>query len=104
MKVIVVSFYEVKYGYTFAKLNAKVMRSDKKDSVATWSAVGMLAFGVGITTAGFIIPPSGEIHDSVLWVLGQTLLYSGSIFGITLYTNHKLGEIEETIANRLPKK
>ena len=73
------------------------MRSDKKDSVATWSAVGMLAFGVGITTAGFIIPPSGEIHDSVLWVLGQVLLYSGSIFGITL------GQIEETIANRLPK-
>lgn len=79
------------------------MRSDKKDSVATWSAVGMLAFGVGITTAGFIIPPSGEIHDSVLWVLGQTLIYSGSIFGITLYTKHKLGQIEETIANRLPK-
>ena len=78
------------------------MRSDKKDSVATWSAVGMLAFGVGITTAGFIIPPSGE-NDSVLWVLGQVLLYSGSIFGITLYTKHKLGQIEETIANRLPK-
>lgn len=98
-----VSFYELIYGYTFAKLNAKDMRPNKKDSVATWSAVGMLAFGVGITTAGFIIPPSGEIHDSVLWVLGQALLYSGSIFGITLYTKRKLGEIEETIANRLPK-
>lgn len=79
------------------------MRQNKKDSVATWSAVGMLAFGIAITTAGFIIPPSGEIHDSVLWVLGQALLYSGSIFGITLYTKRKLGEIEETISNRLPK-
>lgn len=63
----------------------------------------MLAFGVGITTAGFIIPPAGEIHDSVLWVLGQALLYSGSIFGITLYTKRKLGEIEENLMNRLPK-
>lgn len=89
---------------TFAKLNTtNVMRPNKKDSVATWSAVGMLAFGIAITTAGFIIPPSGEIHDSVLWVLGQALLYSGGIFGITLYTKRKLGEIEETIANRLPK-
>ena len=79
------------------------MKANKKDSVATWSAVGMLVFGVAITTAGFIIPPSGEIHDSVLWVLGQALLYSGSIFGITLYTKRKLGEIEETVLNHLPK-
>ncbi len=79
------------------------MKPNKKDSVATWSAVGMLVFGVAITTAGFIIPPAGEIHDSVLWVLGQALIYSGSIFGITLYTRRKLGEIEETIANHLPK-
>lgn len=77
------------------------MKANKKDSVATWSAVGMLVFGVAITTAGFIIPPAGEIHDSVLWVLGQALIYSGSIFGITLYTKRKLGEIVETIDNRL---
>lgn len=45
----------------------------------------MLAFGVVLTTIGFFIEPTGEVHDSVLWVLGQTLLYSGGALGIANY-------------------
>ncbi|MBQ0119809.1 MAG: hypothetical protein KBT13_01625 [Bacteroidales bacterium] len=68
-----------------------------KEKIATWSGVGMLIFGVGITTAGFIVPPLGVVHDSVLWVLGQVLIYSGSISGIAIYSRHKLNEIEKHI-------
>lgn len=59
-----------------------------------WSGVGMLIFGVLITIAGFIVPPMGEVHNSVLWILGQSLIYSGSISGIAVYSNHKINEIE----------
>lgn len=52
---------------------------------------------MGITTAGFIVPPLGVVHDSVLWVLGQVLIYSGSISGIAIYSRHKLNEIEKHI-------
>lgn len=45
----------------------------------------MLTFGVILTTIGFFIEPTGEVHDSVLWVLGQTLLYSGGALGIANY-------------------
>lgn len=55
---------------------------DKKEWVMTASAVVMLAWAATLTTVGFAISPSGEIHDSVLWVLGQAFLYAGGIFGI----------------------
>lgn len=48
----------------------------------TASAVVMLAWAATLTTVGFAISPPGEIHDSVLWVLGQAFLYAGGIFGI----------------------
>ena len=37
-------------------------------NVRAWSAVAMLAAGVGLSVAGFIAPPFGEISDSVLWL------------------------------------
>lgn len=46
----------------------------------------MLSFGMVLTAIGFFIEPTGEIHDSVLWVLGQSLIYTGSIFGLATYT------------------
>jgi len=61
------------------------MTRDKKDTVTVWSAICMLTFGVILTTIGFFIEPTGEVHDSVLWVLGQTLLYSGGALGIANY-------------------
>lgn len=69
----------------------------KKDTIATWSGVGMLVFGILISTAGFAVPPLGEVHGSVLWILGQALIYSGSIFGLTAYAHHKINEIETHI-------
>lgn len=55
---------------------------DKKQWVMVASAVCMLTWAATLTTVGFAIKPPGEIHDSVLWVLGQAFLYSGGIFGI----------------------
>ena len=55
---------------------------DKKEWVMTASAVVMLLWAATLTTVGFAIAPPGEIHDSVLWVLGQAFLYAGGIFGI----------------------
>lgn len=79
------------------------MKANKKDSIAAWSAVAMLGFGMALTVAGFIVPPVGQVHDSVLWILGQSLLYAGSMFGVAMYTKHKLDEISNDINNRFGK-
>ena len=57
---------------------------------ATVSAYLMLGSGVALSVMGFYEQPVGEISDSVLWLLGQTLLYAGSIFGVTVYVRELL--------------
>lgn len=54
--------------------------------MAVISACVMLGFGIILTAIGFALDPTGEIHDSVLWVLGQSLIYAGAVFGIAAYT------------------
>lgn len=61
------------------------MTKDKKDTITVVSAIAMLGFGCLLTTIAFFLNPLGEIHDSVLWVLGQCFLYAGSALGIAAY-------------------
>lgn len=61
------------------------MTKETKDSLAVISAIMMLVFGAGLCVAGFIVDPLGIIDNSVLWIMGQCLLYAGSIFGIGMY-------------------
>ena len=56
-----------------------------KEKLAIGTAITAFILGWCLTVAGFIVPPLGEIGDGVLWVLGQALLYSASVFGITGY-------------------
>lgn len=73
---------------------------EEKDTWAVISALVMLFFGMMLTVAGFIIPPAGEVHDSVLYILAQCLFYAGGIFGITLYTRRRFDELERKLRNR----
>lgn len=75
------------------------MTKETRGNIAVFSAVAMLAFGMILTAIGFFVEPLGEVSDSVLWVLGQALIYAGSIFGIATYTKgviiKQVGELEE---------
>ncbi len=46
------------------------------------SALSMLAFGAGLSVAGFAVAPVGEIAPSVTNIFAQCLIYAGSIFGV----------------------
>ena len=63
-----------------------------KENLSLLSAVLMLTSGVAMSAAGFIVAPTGEISDSVLWYLGQTLMYAGSVFGVSVYMQSKFNE------------
>ena len=63
----------------------------KKD-LRAWSAIGMLAAGVGLSTAVFCVEPVGEISDSVLWFFAQCLLYAGAALGLDVFVEHKIDE------------
>lgn len=56
-----------------------------KEKIAIISAITAFILGWGLTIAGFIVPPLGDVSNSVLWILGQALIYAASVFGITGY-------------------
>ena len=60
----------------------------------------MLLAGVALSVAGFLVPPVGEISDSVLWFFAQCLIYAGSIFGVSIYVQSKFTELKEEMSKR----
>ena len=71
-----------------------------KDKISQISALLMLLSGVGLSVAGFVADPMGEISDSVLWYVGQTLMYAGSIFGVSTYVKSRFRDLETEIKQR----
>ena len=52
-------------------------------------AVSLCGFGGILLIAGFVIPPMGEIHHSVLIAFGEILTFSGSLVGIDYKYRYK---------------
>ncbi len=73
------------------------MEKSKKESIQVWSAIAMLIMGSALVVAGFIVPPTGVVSDSVLWFFGECLIYAGSIFGIGIYVNGKIKDIRRDL-------
>ena len=45
-------------------------------------SVGLCVFGGLLLIAGFVAPPLGEIHPSVLTAFGEVLTFSGALIGM----------------------
>lgn len=75
------------------------MTREHRVNIQYISAVGMLISGVGLSVAGFIVSPLGEISDSVLWFAAQTMIYAGSVFGVSVYVNDKFRSITDKLNN-----
>lgn len=53
-----------------------------KPTIQLLVAIALIALGCGLLVAGFILPPPGEIHNSVLIAFGEILTFAGALFGI----------------------
>lgn len=53
-------------------------------------ACSMTIVGAGLLISGFLIPPVGEIHNSVLIAAGEILTFVGSILGIDYNYKYKV--------------
>lgn len=56
------------------------------------SAIVLIIVGCGLLIAGFIMPPPGEIHNSVLIAFGEILTFAGALFGIDYHYKYKSNE------------
>lgn len=73
------------------------MTKETRTDIQVFTAVGMLVAGVGLSIAGFVVPPTGEISDSVLMFTAQCLVYAGSALGINVYINSKFSDIKKQL-------
>lgn len=55
-----------------------------KDISKVQIIIAIIAFvaAIGFGVAGFVTPPPGEVHESVLYLVAQFLLLTASIFGV----------------------
>ena len=54
-------------------------------------AVAAFIAAIGFGVAGFIVPPPGEVHDSVLYLIAQFLLLTASILGVgAMFASQKM--------------
>lgn len=64
-----------------------------KTTVKIQYCIAIAAFiaAIGFGIAGFITPPPGEVHDSVLYLIAQFLLLTASILGVgAMFSSQKL--------------
>ena len=94
---LAVSFHAIYNSNTFVVLTHLTMTREQRVNLQYYSAIAMLICGVALTIAGFIVPPTGEISDSVLWFAAQTMIYAGSVFGVNVYVNDKFNSIRERL-------
>lgn len=66
------------------------MRKTGKHTATT--AAAWLAFMLGwtLTIIAFFIAPMGDIPANVLWLLGQSLTFFSSVYGLRLYIDNRL--------------
>jgi hypothetical protein len=72
-----------------------------KDKLAILSAVIAFVLGWCMSIAGFWIPPIGEVADSILWILGQALLYAASVFGVSAYFRSETVQLKRDMDRHL---
>ena len=85
--------------------NFCIMRKETKENIQYSTAVGMLVLGASLAVAGFVCSePMGQIHDCVLWLFAQCLLYAGSVFGISIYINSRFNNLIEQLKEKEGKR
>ena len=73
------------------------MENRTKSTAQTVSAFLMLLSGVALNVASFAVPPVGELSNSVMTYMGEALIYSASVFGLTVYVNSCMARLERRV-------
>ena len=76
------------------------MQRNTKEWIQYGSAIALQTSGVAMAFLSFFLN-GGDLKDSVLWYVSQTLVYAGSIFGVGIYVQSKWGEVKNYVDKRL---
>ena len=69
------------------------MNQDTKDWIKFISSIVLLVVGAVLIFISIYLPPIGQIHTSVLTVIGEIFTFVGAIFGIGEYAAIQIAKI-----------
>ena len=69
------------------------MNAETKDWIKFISSIMLLVAGVVLIFISIYLPPLGEIHTSVLTVIGEIFTFVGAVFGIGEYAAIQIAKI-----------
>lgn len=69
------------------------MNQDIKDWIKFISSIVLLVVGAVLIFISIYLPPIGQIHTSVLTVIGEIFTFVGAIFGIGEYAAIQIAKI-----------
>lgn len=72
-----------------------------KPTIQLLSAILLIVVGCGLLISGFLMPPPGEIHNSVLIAFGEVLTFAGALFGIDYHYKYKANDNNNSASPRL---
>jgi hypothetical protein len=72
-----------------------------RDKLSYIFAILSFVCGWIFTGIGFFMPPQGEVSNSVLWILGQALLFTGAVIGIAQYYQGQLNDFKDSVMNQI---
>ena len=75
-----------------------VFKEDEKDTIEYLVAIAMIIFGMVLCMFAFFTPPLGEIHPTILGVLGQILIFVGAIFHLNIKLKNQNNDFETRVS------
>lgn len=72
---------------------------EEKDAIEYLVAISMILFGMVLCMIAFFTPPVGEIHPSILGILGQILIFVGAIFHLNIKLKNNTNEFESKVSD-----
>ena len=75
-----------------------IFNENEKDTIEYLVAIAMIIFGMVLCMFAFFTPPLGEIHPTILGVLGQILIFVGAIFHLNLKLKNQNSDFETKVS------
>lgn len=65
------------------------MTKEKKNTLQLVMAICLVVFGCLLIGTAFFVPPTGEIHPTVLTAFGEILTFAGAVIGVDYNYKYK---------------
>lgn len=75
------------------------MQKNTKEWIQYGSAVVVLIFAIVLVYISYFTSNTQDVTDNVLWYFAQSLMYTGSIFGVAIAIDAKFENIKNKFLN-----